>query len=165
VRPSRHTTVWPRRRILKAISLMGAGSAVFGRALVTLAENKPEVTAGMIRHAEWISGLEFSAADRKLMLDGVNEILQDFAKLREVPIDNGVAPAMRFDPAPNAPAKSAKTSVAMSDTAPVERPSSDEDLAFAPVTHLSRLIRDKKISSVELTRFYLDRLRCFDPTL
>jgi len=144
---------------------MGAGSAVFGRALVTLAENKPEVTAGMIRHAEWISGLEFSAADRKLMLDGVNEILQDFAKLREVPIDNGVAPAMRFDPAPNAPAKTAKTSVAMSATAPVERPSSDEDIAFAPVTLLSRLIRDRKISSVELTRFYLDRLRRFDPTL
>ncbi len=169
MRPSsRTTTAWPRRRVLKAISVVGAGSAVFGRALVALAENKTKVTPGMIRQAEWISGLEFSPADRKLMLDGVNDTLKDFAKLRDVPVDNGIAPALRFDPTPAtppAPGPSAKTVVEMIDSGPAERPAADEDLAFAPVTLLSRLIRDRKISSVELTRFYLDRLRRFDPLL
>ena len=46
-----------------------------------------------------------------------------------------------------------------------ERPESDEELAFLPVTELSALLRARKVSSVELTRLYLDRLERHDPTL
>jgi len=42
---------WPRRRVLKAISAAGVGTAVFGRALVALAADKPAVTKSMIREA------------------------------------------------------------------------------------------------------------------
>src|SRR6185436_15938695 len=45
------------------------------------------------------------------------------------------------------------------------RPSADDDLAFAPVTQLAMLLRSKKISSVELTRFYLERLHRRDEQL
>jgi Asp-tRNA(Asn)/Glu-tRNA(Gln) amidotransferase A subunit family amidase len=45
------------------------------------------------------------------------------------------------------------------------RPASDEDLAFASTTTLSTLLTEGKVSSVELTHLYLDRLKRADPTL
>ena len=40
-----------------------------------------------------------------------------------------------------------------------------EDLAFATVPQLAELIRTKKVSSVELTRMYLGRLKKYGPKL
>jgi Asp-tRNA(Asn)/Glu-tRNA(Gln) amidotransferase A subunit family amidase len=40
-----------------------------------------------------------------------------------------------------------------------------EALAFLPVTQLAELVRTRQVSSVELTRMYLDRLRRYDPKL
>src|SRR5205823_7011482 len=40
-----------------------------------------------------------------------------------------------------------------------------EDLAFATVPQLSELIRTKKVSSVELTKMYLGRLKKYGPKL
>ncbi len=44
-------------------------------------------------------------------------------------------------------------------------PSNDEDIAFAPVTRLSRWIEQKKLTSTRLTQIYLERLRKYDPKL
>jgi Asp-tRNA(Asn)/Glu-tRNA(Gln) amidotransferase A subunit family amidase len=44
-------------------------------------------------------------------------------------------------------------------------PAKDEDIAFAAVTHLSRWIEKKEITSVRLTKIYLDRLQKFNPQL
>jgi Asp-tRNA(Asn)/Glu-tRNA(Gln) amidotransferase A subunit family amidase len=44
-------------------------------------------------------------------------------------------------------------------------PEKDEDIAFAPVTQLSRWIENKQITSERLTRIYLERLERFNPKL
>ena len=44
-------------------------------------------------------------------------------------------------------------------------PTSSEEIAFLPAHRLSVLIRDKRITSVQLTKIYLDRLERLDPTL
>ncbi len=44
-------------------------------------------------------------------------------------------------------------------------PEKDVDIAFAPVTKLSRWIETKKITSQRLTQIYLDRLQTYDPKL
>ncbi len=153
--------------------MIGAGP-VFSRALVALAEEKPKITEDMIRQAEWISGLNFTDAKRKLMLEGANGTLVQYAKLRAVPVDNGVPPAILFDPTPDRvasaplarePAKVARGSAKAKGPRAVRRPTSSEDLAFAPVSQLAPLVRTRQVSSVELTRLYLERLRRFDPTL
>jgi len=48
---------------------------------------------------------------------------------------------------------------------PLPLPSSDTDIAFAPVTQLSRWIETRKITSERLTDIYLARLGHFNPTL
>ena len=45
------------------------------------------------------------------------------------------------------------------------RPGSSEALAFLTVVELSALIRSRQVSSVELTRLYLERLKRFDGML
>ena len=44
-------------------------------------------------------------------------------------------------------------------------PKSDDAIAFSPVTHLSRWIETKQITSERLTRIYLERLEKFNPRL
>ena len=44
-------------------------------------------------------------------------------------------------------------------------PKNEEDIAFAPVTHLATWIQKRQITSTRLTRIYLDRLKRFDPKL
>ena len=151
---------WTRRKMLKVISAAGVGSAVFGRALRAQAA---EVTEEMIRQAEWITGIEFSDQERTLMLSGERQKLE----LREVPLDPEVPPALAFDPAPWAGnvARGPNGAVEISESAARRRPDSSEDLAFATVTELAALVRTRQVSSVELTRLYLDRLRRYDPVL
>ena len=155
---------WTRRKILKVISAAGVGSAVFGRAL---SAQVAEITDEMIRQAEWITGMEFSDQERELMLQGVSRRLDQYAELREVPLDPEVPPALAFDPAPWAgnAARGPNGVVEISESAARRRPDSSEDLAFATVTELAALVRTRQVSSVELTRLYLDRLRRYDPVL
>jgi Asp-tRNA(Asn)/Glu-tRNA(Gln) amidotransferase A subunit family amidase len=152
---------------LQVISALGVGSAIFGRALVALAEKKHKITEAMVRQAEWVSGLEFTDEKRTLMLEGVNDTLAAYAKLRVVAVDNSVPPALGFHPAPFAPARGeeGRGTVEMIEAAPARRPSSEEELAFAPLTELAALVRTRQVSSVELTRLYLERLRRYDPVL
>lgn len=44
-------------------------------------------------------------------------------------------------------------------------PQNEEDIAFAPVTHLASWIQRRQITSTRLTQIYLDRLKRFDPKL
>lgn len=167
MKKTRPRTRSSRRRALKLLTA-GAGSAVFGRALLSLADEKGAVTLEGIRQAEWISGLTFTDEDRKLMLDGMNEALADYAKLRAVPLDNGVPPSLWFDPTPEVgtvrPGGGGDLPQRPT-SATVHRPGSDDDLAFAPVAELHSLLLARKVSSVELTRLYLDRLKRYDPIL
>src|SRR5260370_16704914 len=50
-------------------------------------------------------------------------------------------------------------------TDPGPLPASDADLAFAPLTQLSRWIEQRKLTSDRLTRVYLERLERFNPKL
>ena len=156
---------WPRRRVLKLLAAAGLGNAVFGRALVALAEGAPEVTSEMIAEASWISGVDFTAEERELMLEGINELLEAYAENRRVALDNGVAPALVFRPLSAAGEQPRGGPARPTGRGAPRRPASDDDLAFAPVSRLAGLLQSRQVSSVELTRLYLERLERLDPKL
>lgn len=166
--PASSRREWTRRRVLKAVSAAGIGSAVFGRALAALAQGPAggKVTPEMIRQAEWISGLRLTDEQRKLMLQGVQQQMEDFARLRAVPLDNAVPPALLFDPAPGRRDPGApRTALEIPLDEEPDEPASWDDLAFAPVTELAAHLHSRLFSSVEITRLYLDRIRRFDGLL
>ncbi len=166
-RPDRTPARWPRRRVLRWLGAAGIGTAVFRRALVALAADRPRVTSEMIDQAEWISGIDFTEPERELMLEGVNELLEGFAEVRAVRLDNEVPPAVRFEVlgASTRPAEPGPSSLRLPELPAAPRPSGDTELAFASIRRLGALLRAGEVSSVELTRLYLDRLGRYDDRL
>ncbi|MEO7084976.1 MAG: amidase [Gemmatimonadaceae bacterium] len=86
---------------------------------------------------------------------------------RKATIDPNDPPAMVWNPMAIAGVKPAPTRDrfvrSKSDNAPL--PSTDDAIAFSPVTHLSRWIETKKLTSERLTNIYLARLQQYDPKL
>ncbi len=155
-----------RRRLVGLLAGAGAGAAVFGRALSVLAAGGAKVTAEMVKQAEWVSGVTFTDDERALMLEDLNEAAEGIGALRELALDNAVPPAFTLAPMPGEPKPVPDAAVpAPRRERPVSRPSSDEELAFATVRDLGRLLRAKKVSSTELTKLYLARLAKYDPVL
>lgn len=154
-----------RRRLVALLAGAGAGAAVFGRALSALADGAAKVTAGMVKQAEWIAGVMFTDAERELMLSDLNETAEGLAALRAVALDNAVPPAIAFSAGIAPPADAGPAAAPPKRERPAVRPPSDDDLAFAGVRELGRLLRARKVSSTELTKLALARLRTHGPAL
>ena len=156
----------PRRAILKALTVLGVGTLTFRRALAAQAAQGLAVTPEMIKQAEWIAGLDLTAEERTSTARSVQRTLQSCAELRKFPVGYDVAPALTFFPVPPRPATGIHRNQAVRcGSHSVQRPSSEEALAFMPVTELSALIRSRQVSSTELTKLYLARLKRFNGLL
>ncbi|HXF62534.1 MAG TPA: amidase [Caldilineaceae bacterium] len=128
------------------------------------------VTDAHIAAGGALIGLDFTEDERALMRKGVNEHLAAYGQIRGVPLPNQVMPAIRFDPRPPAPLppsprRPLTPSPAALPPLPDDLPANIEALAFAPVTLLAELIRTRRVTSLQLTEMYLDRLKRYGPTL
>jgi Asp-tRNA(Asn)/Glu-tRNA(Gln) amidotransferase A subunit family amidase len=116
--------------------------------------------------AERLLGLAYTPAQRKQLARGYGAVLKELAAVRTLDLPNDVSPATRFDP--RIPGKRYQTPTpgvrgAEPGAGPV--PSSPVDVALAPAWKQAAWLRAKKISSVELTRLYLDRIGRLAPEL
>jgi len=131
-----------------------------------IAAGESPVTRSAIEAAEKIIGLEFTPAERDSMIDDVADNLESYVKIRGVAIDNSVPPALRFDPRPagwTAPVKRSSFVLGPPDRTAV--PENPEDLAFYTVRDLGELLRKRKITSTDLTKLCLARLKEHGPKL
>jgi len=157
-----------RRRFLALASALGAVTAVPG---VLLAEEKgATIDAKSLAEAEKLTGLSFSDAKREMMLKGLADQREAYAKLRAVHLDNSVPPALHFDPVLPGTTFAGPSSFTLSASPVPAAPTAPdaahlEEIAFLPVTALGALLRERKVRSVDLTRMYLARLRRLDPVL
>src|SRR5919106_2991420 len=85
-----------RRRFLALASALGA-AAVPG-ALLGEEAKAGGLTAKTLAEAEKVTGLSFTEEERALMLKGLDDLQEDYAKLHAVHLENSVPPALRFDP-------------------------------------------------------------------
>jgi Asp-tRNA(Asn)/Glu-tRNA(Gln) amidotransferase A subunit family amidase len=119
-----------------------------------------------IAGAEKIVGLEFTQAERDSMRQDLIDNLKSYLALRAVEIPNSIPPAMEFNPIPvGFKFEKEDGRFVASKARRLERPVNLEDLAFWPVRDLAELIRSKKVSSTELTKMYLERLKKYGPKL
>ncbi len=156
-----------RRSALAALASLGIGTAAFQRALVAQVQDAGQVTPEMVAQAEWIAGITLNEDERKAVAGSLRREQQKIDALHDVKITNAVPPALVFfaEPPQDAERPTARGEVRPIDVAAPERPASDDDLAFLPVTKLAALLRSRKVTSVELTRLYLQRLKKYDPVL
>ena len=127
----------------------------------TPAPSSNRITKEMLHRALHLIGLDFTEEQEAMMLPGVNRALTGYETLRKIDVPLDTEPATRFYPTkPSAkPAKFSPT---------IEKPKSFgsmEDLAFEPVTTLGALVKSRKVSSTDLTKMYLERLKKYSPKL
>lgn len=119
-------------------------------------------TAATIAAAENILGVEYTPAERALMLDNLEAQIELARERRKLVFPNSLPPASRFDPRlPGAvfPTESHELVRSSGEIGPL--PEADDDIAFAPVTALSRWIERGDLSSRRLTEIYLARIERF----
>ena len=140
-------------------------SMAFGSFITKTIENQP-ITVEIVKQAEKIMGLEFTSAEADSMLIELTDTRKNFENIRKVELKNEVSPALLFNPLPvGFEFEKGQSSFKASDLKSIKMPSDKNDLAFYNVRQLAELIHTKKISSVELTKFYLERLKKYDPQL
>jgi len=120
-----------------------------------------------VMDAERIIGLEFTEAERDSMSRDLQGQLGQYEALRGLDIPNSRSPVLLFDPMPLGwtPPKYHVGPSKYDVPSNIKKPSNLESLAFATVIELAELIRTKQVTSVELTRMYLNRLKQFDAEL
>lgn len=138
----------------------------FSGFLFAQVRDEPEITKQNIESAEILLGLEFSDEERDSMISELTELRAKYNEIRNFGLTNELPPAVQFNPIPIGRTFSAgKGEVILSAEKVVNLPERMEDLAFYSIAQLSELIKTRKISSVELTKFFLLRLKKYDPQI
>ncbi len=125
----------------------------------------PRITKEMLQQAEKLIGIELTDAQEAMALGGVNRNLDSYETIRKIDIPLDTEPAFAFHPArarKELYVPKAKFRLGKVEAAPFK---TIEDLAFATVPQLAELLRTRRISSTELTKMYLARLKKYGPKL
>jgi Asp-tRNA(Asn)/Glu-tRNA(Gln) amidotransferase A subunit family amidase len=128
------------------------------------------VAAATFAEAEKLAQVTMTPAEREMAAASwrrsMAPLLERRTGPRKVALDPSLSPATRWHPALAATdVGPARDSFVRSTIASIPLPASDADIAFAPVTHLSRWIEQRALSSERLTNIYLHRIEQFDPKL
>ena len=130
----------------------------------------PAVSAATFAEAEKLVQFPMTQAERAMAAQTWAKTMAPLYERRtgprKVALEATLAPASRWDPIlPGLKAGPQQDRFVRSQGQPEPLPATDEDLAFAPVTQLSRWIAGRKLTSERLTKIYLQRLQRFNPEL
>ncbi len=130
----------------------------------------PEVSANTFAEAEKLVQIDLTETERKIAADSWRANLASLYERRTGPrkiaLEPALSPATRWNPMlPGLKSGPDRDQFLRSKSDPGPLPTNSADIAFAPVTKLSRWIEQRKITSEQLTRIYLKRIENFDPKL
>lgn len=152
-------------RMKKKYGLIGGIFALI--VMVGFTTNLKDINQEMVKHAAELIGLEFTKSEIDSMLPSLESKRVVYQKLRESEIPNSLAPAIEFNPIPDK--FKMPTNQVLIKYKPIEgkikMPANKNDLAFYSIKELSELIKSGQISCVELTQFFINRLKKHDKTL
>ena len=132
-------------------------------------QNQPmRVTKEQVTAALKLIGLEFQDSEVEMMLRGVNSALINYETLRKTDIPLDTEPAFAFHPGlpDRQPIKGPQRFETTIPKAPVMKaPSNLEDVAFWRVVDIAPLVKARAISSTDLTKMYVARMKKYSPKL
>jgi Asp-tRNA(Asn)/Glu-tRNA(Gln) amidotransferase A subunit family amidase len=180
--PASEFTLPGRRAFMGYFASIGLGASLLPGVLWAKVAEGAEVTADTIAQAAEVAGITLDDDERAMMVDGLKRQIAQVDALHKLPLANGVAPAVRFDPRPplaaaaGGPSRPASThgSGGVHDGPPTTMVRSpvriaavprDAALAFASVGTLAELVRTRRVTATQLTELYLARIKRYDPQL
>jgi Asp-tRNA(Asn)/Glu-tRNA(Gln) amidotransferase A subunit family amidase len=156
-----------RRTWVQLIGILAAAQS--SRAQQRKGGDQPlRVTKEQVEAGLKLLGLEFTSEQIDMMLSNVSRALTGYETLRKIEVPLDTEPAFSFHPGlpGRQPVKGPARFQPTTPRVPANGSwKSVEDLAFRPVTELAPLVRTRRVSSMDLTRMYLERLKKFSPKL
>ncbi len=163
-----------RRRFLKTVPATVAATVALHETVPAVLDAQrgggapPKFGKDALKCSEQIAGLHFTDAEEDAALGGVSRNLDSYDTLRKLNIPLDTEPAITFRPylPGKQPAGRSKRNAKLTVARPagVQVSSNLEELAFEPVTVLATLIESRRVTSTDLTKMYLGRLRRYgDP--
>ena len=130
----------------------------------------PEVTTQTFAEAEKLMQLTMTPAEREQAANSWRQSLAQYLERRtgprKVAIEPTDSPASVWDPMlTGITVLPQREQFVRSKDSGATLPNSDDQIAYAPVTQLSRWIETKKLTSERLTNIYLNRIEKFDGKL
>ncbi|MBR9853224.1 MAG: amidase [Algicola sp.] len=128
--------------------------------------HKNSFTKQDVKKSEKLIGLSFTDKAIDTLYPYLKRNRSGFDSLRKYSLDNGVFPAIRFDPTPfdfTMPEQQNGSQWIIPDNVDIPKPY--DLLAFYTIPQLASLIKNQKITSTELTTFFLERLKKYQPAL
>ncbi|MBI4548233.1 MAG: amidase [Ignavibacteriae bacterium] len=158
--------MFPKSQLLSLLLISITICLIFGTYIQSQSPQNP-ITREIVAGAERLIGLNFTDAKRDSMLEGLKEQLDNYESIRKVQLANSVPPSIFFNPIPVGFEfeKKRKSSFKPGKQGKVVMPRDLEDLAFYSVGQLSKLIKSQKVTSEELTKMYIKRLKKYGPKL
>ena len=110
--------------------------------------------------------LTFTQAERDSLQRGLEDYQKSFQAIHQFKLANSTAMSLVFDPIPmGMQLETIQKPIDWGLPKNVALPANKEELAFYPVYKLATLIKNKKITSTELTKLYISRLKKYSDTL
>ncbi len=136
----------------------------------TAPEVGPEVTPTTFAEAEKLMQVTLTQEQRAMAVKtwrrSMAAQIERRVGPRKLALEPTLSPATRWDPTlPGMSVGPTRDWFVRSSSDPGPLPSNDAEIAFAPVTALSRWIQSKKLTSERLTQIYLARIEKYDPRL
>ncbi|HUR12644.1 MAG TPA: amidase [Flavitalea sp.] len=129
------------------------------------AQTKQDTLRNIEEMANWMD-LDFSSPERDSMLGGLIENRALYAAMHRQQIPNSLSYPFAFRPGlPGMIIPSTQSKIEWNIPANTNLPIHKSDLAFYSIPQLASLLKNKKITSVELTRYFIDRLKKYDDSL
>lgn len=124
-----------------------------------------EIGLADLQAAAKVAGLEFENSELEEILRSVRSQRASFAALRSQEVDYTLEPPTPFVPQGKSMGGAPGIELRLDPPSSDSPPSDPEDLAFSSVRDLSHWVRTRKVSPVELTRLYLDRMKKYGDEL
>jgi len=130
----------------------------------------PEVSTATFSEAEKLVQIQLSQPHRQMAADSWRKTMASLYERRtgprKVELETTLAPATQWNPMlPGIAPAPRRDEFVRSNVDPGPLPSDDAQIAFSPVTKLSRWIELRKLTSERLTSIYLKRIEQYDPKL
>ena len=120
----------------------------------------------LIRNTVKLYDLDFTGPEADSMLNNVKDFTENYKALHKTLPTNDIPYPFAFNPLPHGetiPTKQEKITWDVSNN--VQMPANKNELAFYSIMQLASLVKNKKITSVELTKFFIERLKKWGDTL
>ena len=132
---------------------------------ISQAQSKEDTIRQIRNTVSWFD-LDFTDAEADSMISNLNNYQLLYKSMHKTLPANDIPFPFAFNPAPiGLKVSTKKEKIYWNIPLRTELPDNKNDLAFFSIPQLASLILNKKISSVELTRFFIDRLKKWGDTL